>query len=277
MSTGDRLGTAPREPATAAARGGFSRQRFGNVIASELLRIRTLRSSWIGVLAAAALPILLTLGDVLTSDEPSRIDLAYRVGQSLFPSIVITVAVATTFVTSEFATGMLRITYANTPRRRMVVDARVLTSVAYIVGVVWVCAVLAFAIGVVLVAVQGGTPSMTTEGVTAVAMAGLVAALYLLIGQAVAFLWRSTPAVSSFVAIYPFVESILVDVLRQTRWHEVAQWFPLSAGWNAAMDVTPPPGIDFDHLGRPWGLLYLTAWAVALILLARARELRGGE
>lgn len=260
-----------RDDATRAA------QRFGHVLRSEFLRIGTVRSTWIGMAAAIVLPILLTLGDVLTSDDPSRIDLGARVAQTLFPSIVIVAAVASTFVTAEYATGMMRISYANTPLRRRVVDGRVLASVAYAVAAVWVCAMVALGVGAMLVVIRGGSVTITAAGMRCIGLAGLVTAAYLLIADAVAFAWRSTPAVSSFVAIYPFVESLLVDVLRQTRWQVLSQWFPLSAGWSAAMDVQPPPGVDFSYLGRPWGLVYLVAWALALMALARAKELRGRE
>ena len=195
-------------------------------------------------------------------------DVVFDILQNVVVGLLVVVAVSVLFVTSEYRRGMIRTTFATSPRRGRVLAAKavVLAAAAFAVG-------LAAAVGVVLIADPPGSrpdPSLTDATVLrAVVGTGLLSALVALLALgAGTLLRRSAGAITGVV---------LLLVLPQV----VAGALPLSAAmW--LQRVTPAAGFAVQAtirrydtaLGPVAGLAVLAAYAAVAMGLALVRVRR---
>jgi len=170
-------------------------------------------------------------------------------------------------MTSEYATGVIRLTFGATPQRRLLLGAKVLTFSLVVAAVSLVSCVVAFFVcqgilatkhaGVsigdpgVLRAVIGGAVHMVLIGVIAVGVGGIVR--------------HTAGAVAVLFGVLLIVPG-LVQLLPQPWDNDVTRYLPNSAG--AAMSAV----VRFPNLLSPLGgLLVLVAYA--LVTLAAASML----
>jgi len=195
-------------------------------------------------------------------------DVVFDSLQNVVVGLLVVVAVSVLFVTSEYRRGMIRTTFAASPRRSRVLAAKavVLAAAAFAVG-------MAAAVGVVLIADPPGSrpdPSLTDATVLrAVVGTGLLSALVALLALgAGTLLRRSAGAITGVV---------LLLVLPQV----VAGALPLSAAmW--LQRVTPAAGFAVQAtirrydtaLGPVAGLAVLAAYAAVAMGLALVRVRR---
>jgi len=190
-------------------------------------------------------------------------------GVMLGQATVATLAVLA--MSSEYGTGMIRVTLAAMPRRQtfLAAKAAVLTAVVLVAG--------AIAVGASLLAGRllepgngfsihhGFVPLSLAHGPTLRAAAGsvLYLALIALLSLGAATALRDSAAAITVVLGLLYIFPVLGDVVLNPAWqHRIGRWAPMNAG--LAIQST-------RHLGAlpigPWaGLGVLTAWAAAALL-----------
>ena len=169
-------------------------------------------------------------------------------------------------MTSEYATGAIRLTFSATPQRTLLLWAKVITF-SFVTAVVGLLSCLgAFFIGQAIFGPTHHGMSITDPGA---ARAILGAALYLVligaIGIGVGAVMRHTAgAVATLFAVVLVVPG-LVSLL-PSPWNDtVTKYLPSSAGTSMAATTKFP-----NLLGPLGGLLVLTAYVAATLLTAGA-------
>jgi ABC-2 type transport system permease protein len=173
-------------------------------------------------------------------------------------------------MSAEYGTGTIRATLAGTPRRPIVVGAKVAVFGAVAVVVGEVVTFLSFLIGQALLAPTAPHATLATPGaLRAVVGTGLYLCVTALLGLGLATLLRHTAgAISAYVGII-LVVPIIVAALPASLQADVNRFLPLNIG-NTFIQAYPGP-----HLFAPWtGFAVLAAYvagvfAVATVLLVR--------
>jgi ABC-type transport system involved in multi-copper enzyme maturation permease subunit len=246
---------------------------FGRIMNSELIKFRSLRSSWITLLAAVLtlFGIGLLLGwtsgknfATLAPEDalPSGVLQGYFLGQLLIGVLGVL------FVSGEYSTGMIRSTLAAVPRR-----LPVLWSKAAVIGPI---ALVLTSIGA-LAAFLLGTPGLDGEKIAlslgddgvlrSLAGAGVYLGLVAMFGVALGVLIRSSAgaiaALVGILLILPGLASLLPDSL----YDSINPYFPSNAG-QAAYALHQ----SSDSLSPGAGLAVFAGW-VALTLAGAAYRL----
>lgn len=211
--------------------------RFGAVLRSELLKLRTVRSTaWtlvaavafnvgFAALAAVFLPDRLSAADKATLDT-ARVSLAgIHLSQVAFAVLGVLV------MTSEYATGMIRTTLTAVPDRRLLLAAKaiVLAATALVAGTV--ASLAAFLVFQALLADDSLRSSLGDPGVLrAVTGGGLYLAVLGLLGLGLGTIIRATAGAVAAVLGLLFVPPILAQVLPQSWQRSVTPYVPLEAG-----------------------------------------------
>ena len=233
---------------------------------SELLKIRTTRTTATVLLAAIGLTLLgviiegssSTLAKLATDDQQRKM---FGAGNaSFFATIAGIIA-----VTSEFRYGTIHATLVFQPRRTRVLLAKLATGA--MVGIVFgaVCVGLSFGVSRAVLAVRD-VPMALTGGETIALLLGTVATTALggMLGVAIGALIRDQVGAIVAVVAYAF----LVDALLFSAVPAVGRYLPGKAGDALA-------GQSVEHLLAPRvGAAVLIAWTLALIVAAIARTER---
>jgi ABC-type transport system involved in multi-copper enzyme maturation permease subunit len=259
---------------------GTGRVTLARVVHSEWIKLRSLRSTVVSLLATAG--VVIALGLLFAGVASGRIggesmglgtggSHGDPVGASLggvsLGQLLIGV-IGVMLVAGEYSTGMIRSTLAAVPRRLPVLWGKVI-----VFGGVTVVSMLV----ATLVAFLGGQAILGTQGVglfdTGVLRAVIGAAVYLagvgLLGLALGALLRGTAAAIGVLFAGMLVVPGLFPLLPKSWNDTVGPYLPSHAG-ESFMAVTPDPGM----LG-PWaGLAVFTGYiaaalAAAAILLKR--------
>jgi len=184
----------------------------------------------------------------------------------------VTVAVlAVVAVTGEYATGLVHLTLAATPRRYQAFAAKAAVTViaAASSGVAAVAG--AVAVGVWIFAARGYTASRgyglsLTDPATLRASAGTVIyfGLVALLAAGIAAVLRGGAAAVSAVLALLFAFPLAAALVTDNTWHRrLHQWSPTDAGLN----IQATTGLA-DLPLRPWtGLAVLAVWAAAAAMI----------
>ncbi|WP_405855886.1 ABC transporter permease [Streptomyces sp. NBC_00090] len=245
------------------------------IIRSEWHKLRTVRSTWITVGAAAAflLGVGILMGATYTSDGgDSDVD---TVVLSLYGSQLggIALAVLGILVTAgEYPTGMVRASLTAVPRRLPVLWAKAAVYTAVVSTLSLVTAVLTFLTAQVFLSDTDQAASLTDDGVLA-ALAGNAAGVTLLgvIALGLGAALRSVPgAIGAFVGGVLIVPEIL-GMLPYEAMDTAVRYFPTQAA-GALGSATPMPGAASPGAA----LLALFLWAAAALavpaLLLKRRD-----
>ena len=248
----------------------------GQVIRSEWIKLRTVRSSWLvlaaTVLGIAAIGLLVSYLDNAhwaAMDAGSRADFN-PVNQDLIGVNLaeLTVGVLGVLaVTGEYATGMIRATFAAVPRRLpvLVAKAGVLAAVTFTVGLVTV--LITFAGGQALLG-SHGISLARPEAVRAVLGATLYLTVVAVLGIGLGFLIRSTAGgIATLIGVL-FVLPIMASALPGSSGFE--RYLPSMAG-RALFIMNGGDGMLSPWLGFGVFLLY-TAIVLAAAALALCRR-----
>src|SRR5258708_852989 len=210
---------------------------FGDVLRSELWKLRSVRSTlWTLLAAVVGNVVLAALAAVFLPGRLSRQELASvdSVRLSLAGLHVSQIAVGVLgvlVITSEYGTGMIRASLAAVPRRRMMLAAKTLAfaATALIVGI-GAC----FAAYFVFQAFLPGGPLKSSVGdpgvAPAVAGGGIYLAVLGLLGLGLGATLRSSAAAIAALFGLLFVPVILVDVLPHGWRNTVGPYLPMNAG-----------------------------------------------
>ncbi|MDA8148235.1 MAG: ABC transporter permease [Actinomycetota bacterium] len=229
VSPGQRRGTAPARPAT-----------FGDAVRSEWIKLTSVRSTWITLLVALVLGVGFgTLISYLSGSHHATGGFGHHgiwdpTSVSFRAIVIAQLAIAVLgvlVVTSEYGTGMIRVSLAVTPRRTrfLLSKALVYTAVALVVG-----EVMAFAAFLAGQAVIGLNAPSTTLGAPDVLRAVIGAGLYLavigLLASAIGALVRNTAAGISAIVALLFVLPGVVQALPSSWANPITEFWPTQAG-----------------------------------------------
>ncbi|MFF8644888.1 ABC transporter permease [Streptomyces sp. NPDC015345] len=235
------------------------------ILRSEWHKLRTLRSTWITLLTAITLVIVVgaTMGSTYDGDDSEVDTIVFTLLGTQLSQICL--AVLGILVTAgEYSTGMIRASLTAVPRRLPVLwsKAAIFTAVAFAVS--WTTNVVTFLTAQIWLSGTDKELSLTHDGVLG-ALTGSAASLTLLslIALGLGALLRSVPG-----AIGAFVGSVLIlpEVLGMLPFSAVEsaiRHFPVQAA-NSLGSLTRVE----DTIAPGTALITLALWAAAIIAAA---------
>ncbi len=236
---------------------------------SEWVKFRTLRSSWLMLLASflamvgIAAAVGYNTGKKWTGLAPE--DSAPSGGLQGFLLAMLFVGVlGVLFVTGEYGTGMIRSTLAAVPKRVPVVIAKTLVFGGVALLAMIPASLAAFGTAQAFLSHYGHGTSLTDPGVLRVVLGtGVFLALLGLLGSAIGWIVRSTAGgISVFVGlvlVLPLLTGLLPGSIGTTLTH----YLPSNAGESFIKSVHVP-----GTLSAWTGLLVLVGWVVAALAVA---------
>ncbi len=243
--------------------------RLKNVVKSETFKILTLRSNAI-IVGVTVISALLVTGLVANAD--SHHGPAYYIGfdptQNSLIGLIVAALTGGVFgamlITSEYASGTVRATIAATPRRPMLLAAKI--GVGAAVTVVF-CVLLSFASFFLGQAVLsgGGAPSASLGSpgaLRAVVMTGVFIALMALMSFGFGLILRSTAgAIAAFVGVV-FVLPLVMHGISEPD----LRYVPTNILTNSVMStVNQGPGGIVSPLSPTVGLLLMAVYAAVAL------------
>jgi ABC-type transport system involved in multi-copper enzyme maturation permease subunit len=260
------------------------RARFADLLASEWIKMRSLRSTyWMLALSAIVaiaininavhsdLPYIDRPHPVLPGMQPFKYDPLYH-GLGQISSTLMALAAASfgaITVFGEYDTGMIRTTFAAVPDRRAVITAKVVlvTAITLVLGVV-VSTASFFTTNAMLVSRHIGL-SIHDPGCTrAVAAYALIVPVCALIGMAFgAVLRHATASITAAVGML-FILPMLFGGDRYKILKEIGDYLPLHAASRLALNPN-----SYTDLGKYPGTITgswiaLAAWALVSVIVA---------
>jgi ABC-type transport system involved in multi-copper enzyme maturation permease subunit len=242
---------------------------FGRIMNSELIKFRSLRSSWITLLAAVLtlFGIGLLLGwtsgknfATLAPEDalPSGVLQGYFLGQLLIGVLGVL------FVSGEYSTGMIRSTLAAVPKRLPVLLAKAVVFGGIALVTMTTAALATFLGAQVFLRHYGHGTGLTDPGVLRVVLGtGLHLALIGLLGGALGWILRNTAgAISTLVGLL-LVIPVLVMTLPWQWTQDIGKYLPADAGGAFVNSFQSP-----NALTPGAGLAVLVAWVVGAFALA---------
>jgi ABC-2 type transport system permease protein len=248
------------------------------VLASEWLKLHSLRSSRFSLLAAVGLVVGLGLVVPWLSVanwKPGTSTVGYNaVERSLGGIFLAQLAfgvLGVLVVTGEYATGTVRATFAAVPRRLPVLWAKLGVFVAVTLVLGTIACMLGFAGGQAIFATKHVNASLGDPNVTrAVLGAGLYLAAIGAFGLALGAVLRNTAAGIATLTGLLFVVPPIVSVLPQAWADPIGRYLPGTAGM-AIIDVTPDPSglAPWTGFGVLCAYVVVTMGAAAVMLVRR--------
>jgi ABC-2 type transport system permease protein len=236
------------------------------VIGSELIKLRSLRSSRYALIAIALLVILLgvfmAVGEVVAEPEGNG-ETVDALGGSLSGvgiAELIAAALGVLVVTGEYSSGMIRSTFTAVPRRWLVVVAKALVVATAVFAAAVAATLLAFTVAQQLLASDGKPISFSGPGVLrALVGAALYLAVVAVLGAGFGWLLRSTAGALMTLFAILYLLPVLEVVLPRRVSDTVMPYLPANAG-SAMMQLTP------GDLLAPWtGFAVLLGYATVLL------------
>lgn len=262
--------------ATAAyLHGAEPRPRFGDLVAAEWIKLRSLRSIWLGYGATALAVVAFNVGTAYDTyrnweqQNPEGPEGFVRAGMPLEEAFTVNAVMVMTLalgalgamaIVGEYASGTIRTTFAAVPARRSVMAAKavVVAAVAAVFG--------AFIAGVSFAATQaildqrGAGVSLGDPGALRVVVASaLLAPLCALVGLALGTVVRQTAGTMiASVLVLLVLPLVLTD---GRHWSATASHCTLYQAWLRLVAV------NYHPLHYPWTIggawTVYAVWAVA--------------
>ncbi len=248
-----------------------SRVTQRRVALAEWTKLRTVRSTVIGLASGAAVMILLgMLFSGLAGDEAAGgpvgqgTDAFSRIFAGTHLTQLILAVVGAVFVTTEYSTGLIRTMFATVTDRRMVLVAKAAAMGAATWVVMTAASFVTFFAGS---AVYGGTdtvPSLSDDGVLrAILGTGFYAAGIAVLGIGLGFLLRTTASAVGVLVAGLMVAPVLVGLLPDSISDTVGKLLPSNSG-SSFTSVTP----NSDLLSVNAGFAVFVAWVVGILVAA---------
>lgn len=284
-------------PANAPAyrRDRYQSGDFGRILRTEVLKLRSVRSTWWSIFATALL--MLAISGLSSYANVARWNHMTTVEQltfdatrtSLFGTFLATISLGVLgvlLITAEYTTGEIHATFQAVPRRTLVLSAKalVLTVVSWLVGTI--SAFASFFLGQgVLSTLPGrfggryGDPSVSITAphvLRAVFGAGLFLMVLTLFAYWLGAMLRSTAAgIAVYVAIL-LVLPLVTNALPSDWQQHVQKYLPMQAGFQL-WSVQPISDVAPGSVLGPWAGFavlcgYAAAAAVPALILAQRRD-----
>jgi len=267
--------------ATIGSRGARSHTQVTarGVLRSEWIKLRSVRSSRITLLAAAATMILggAILGYATSASDWASLEEELRAPSATMAGYVLSQLVigvlGALFVASEYSSGMIRTTFAAVPNRIAVIAAKSTVLGAVTLIVMTVAGLLAFLSAQIFLSADGhGTSLADSDALNAVLGIGAYMAFVAVLGAALAWIFRSAAAAIGVLVGLLLVLPSIVQLLPGSVGDSVSPYAPTNAG--EALWANSSPQVEL--LSPLRGAIVLLAWlAVSLttaVMVARRRD-----
>jgi ABC-2 type transport system permease protein len=251
------------------------------VIASEWIKLRSLRSTIFSLLAAVALTI--GIGVLISALRANDFNQnGFIPGPGFDPTLVslrgiylaqLAIGVLGVLViTGEYSTGMIRATLSAVPRRLPVLWAKALVFAAAVFVVMGIASLLAFEGGQAMLSNAGIHVGLGTPGAARAVLGG---ALYLtvvgLLGVGLGFLMRNTAGAIATLFGLLLVLPAVASALPASLYNDIYRYLPMIAGIQVLTTVQDP------SLLTPWtGIgvfcLYALGAVVAGAVMLKRRD-----
>lgn len=252
---------------------------FARVVKSELIKFRSLRSTWItyavALVVADGLGILVAAlrgSDIHNHGGSLGIDrVAFTLHGVMLAQLAIGV-VGVLFITGEYATGSTRASLTAVPKRVPVLLAKatVLGTVTALVGLAMTF--IAFFAGQAVLSTWGLNVGLGSSGaLRAVTGSALYLVCVALIGLGVGFALRSTGGAIATLFGVILVLPLLVTALPQSWQDHISKFLPLNI---AVQMMTTRYGGGSPALSNGWGAAMLVIYALAALAIGLAVLMR---
>jgi ABC-2 type transport system permease protein len=240
------------------------------LLAAEFLKLRSTRTVWallvatLAVTALAVAGVMAAVGDstVVTLESERGIQTVLHVSVS---GGIFVLVLGVIISAGEYRQRTATDTFLTTPRRWLVIVAKLITGAT--AGVLFgaLSASVAMGVAIALYALQGyAFPLGSTEAWSAFAGTVLYAALFGAVGAATGSLIRNqVTGIVGWLAWLFVVETIVVGFVP-----EVGRWLPAAAGRALVRDP------DGDLLAQPMAALVLASYAIVVMAFAVVAERR---
>jgi len=242
---------------------------FGNVLAMEWIKLRSLRSTtWVlavGMLTTAALGVVAGFNTrSVTSDPTSNVLSGILLGQLVLGVLGVLC------VTSEYSSGTIRVTLAAVPRRWPVLAAKACTFGALALAASEVTVFAAFLGGIAALRPSVPHPALSDPSVLrAVALTGVYLGLTALMGVGVGILVRHSAAAVAVLVGGLFV----LPLIAAAAGRAVGRVMPELIAGNSLAAVKPVAGFSWS----PWLELGIVALYPAVLLTVGCLRFTRGD
>lgn len=244
---------------------------FGRVVRSELIKFRSLRSTWItylvAILVGVGFGLLFALGrgsEAYSHHEHLDMIAVPLRGIIIFGQLALGV-VGVLFVTGEYATGSIRASLTAVPKRVPVLAAKGVVLLVITAAVALAVSFVAFFAGeAVLSSTYHQSASLGSTGaLTAVTGAALYVVCVAVMGLGIGFAVRNTGgAIATLVGII-LVLPLLAQGLPQSWQDHISKFLPLNIG-NHMLEAGAG---DPNSLSNGWGAIMLVIYAVVALAI----------
>lgn len=258
----------PRSQQVPASTGVDGQVRLRGVVASEWLKLRSLRSTPLVILAAML--ALVAFGAIIghNTRHPAGLDpedlvasgplQGYYLGQLLIGSLGVLV------VSGEYSSGMIRATLTAVPRRLPVLVAKLLVFSLVVVIAMVAASVAGFLVAQSFLSGYRPTYSLSDGDVLRVVVGtGVYLTLIGLLGGAIAWIVRSTPGALVTLFAVILVLPVLLLLFHGAWAEHLRAWLPTGAGASFSTSLRMPGAL------APWpGLAVMVLWVVVAYVVA---------
>ena len=245
-----RVGSPAARPSVFTGR----RVTLPNVLASEWIKLRSLRSTFFGLLGAVAIIFAVTPFD--TRKGATGLD-------GMYAAQVAVGMLGILIVTGEYATGMIRSSFTAVPARTPVLVAKAAVFATVVFAVSLVTAFLAFVVGAAA-RTNRAHATLQTPGAQRAILAGAVYLTLLgLLAVGLGFLIRSTAGAIATLFCIIYAAPILALSLHYPNSVTLGRYLPFNALTQA---ITTNAWLDGDYFS-PWkGLGVTGVWALGALV-----------
>jgi hypothetical protein len=264
----------PGRPASRAVPAPAKRPGLADVLGSELIKIRSVRSTYFTliafVLAGIGFSVLFAWGKVLHWG-PGQTETGFNtttpslVGLVMLGELIIVVLGALT-LTSEYGTGMISTSLTAMPRRLVLYAAKAIVFAAITLAVSLPTSFVAFYAGQAIYSTKHAAATLSDPNVLrAVLLAGLVVPLFGLLALGLGAIVRHTAgAITSLLGLI-FLLPVLGQALPTSWYQTIARWLP---GGEALHPIISIHQGDSSYLFGAWGQFAVIAgWAAVAIVV----------
>lgn len=265
------------EAGAVVERTDVARPSFAAALRAEWLKLTTVRSTWWTVVATFALGAGLTIlmcwgnADWLASPEADESAGSFITWGMMIAQIC-AVVLGALAVTTEYATGMIRTSFAAVPSRGRVLAAKsvVLTALLLVVGTV--TALVGYAGGNYFLDREGIGLSLSGDVLRAMYGSGLYLAGIGLFTVAVGFVLRHTAGTISIVLALMLILGNMANLIPGALGEWVVKLMPGNAGSAIATPVSFNPNLLDPWTGFAVFLAETAVLLVAAYVLVRRRD-----
>ena len=226
----------------------------------------------IGISALICVAIASSWDNLSLSQQIDFHPITISLGGTIFAEIVLVVT-GVTLVSSEYTSGMIRLTMTVTPNRLRVLFAKLLVVAAVTWAISVVILLAAFVVGQAILTTHAGIPTATLgdgDVQRTILAAWLTAPLFPLIGAALGAILRSTASAITTTLGLIFVPGIVGGLLPSWWQDHVFSYFPSEAR-SALLDSTTNVS---THISAGAAIITIILWiaasfAIASVLLQR--------